>query len=104
MSVAVSVFVCVCVGVFTFRGLSLGFLWRPEAEGFAWRTRPVRADGLHVHDVVSLCLQVPQCTAPCGGVHFLYEAQHVHILFLSSEKWTKTKKRSIVSHFQYVML
>lgn len=60
------VFVCVCVCVsslcystFTLRGLSFGFLRRSEAQGFAQRARPRHADGLDMHNVVCLFLQVP---------------------------------------------
>lgn len=53
--------VCVCVLYFTFtlRGLSLGLLRCSEAQGFAQRARPRHADGLDMHNVVCLLLQVP---------------------------------------------
>lgn len=84
---------CVRVGAFTFRRLFLGFFGSPETQRFARRTRPVRADELHMHDIVRLRLQIPQCTAPRGSVHFLYEAKHVHILFLSGAKCERQQKQ-----------
>ncbi|MEQ2158840.1 hypothetical protein GOODEAATRI_016339 [Goodea atripinnis] len=40
-------------------GLGLSLLWGSEAQWFAQRARPGHADGLNVHDVVCLLLQVP---------------------------------------------
>lgn len=44
---------------FTLRGLSLGLLGRSEAQRFAQWARPRHADGLDMHNVVCLLLQVP---------------------------------------------
>lgn len=62
--VTVRICVCVCVSslchfTFTLGGLSLGLLRRSEAQGFAQRARPRHADGLDMHNVVGLFLQVP---------------------------------------------
>lgn len=39
-------------------------------------------DGLHVHDVFCVLLQIPERTRSRGGVHLLDEAEHPHIFLL----------------------
>ncbi len=46
------------------------------------RRTPAYTDRLNMHYIVCICLQIPQCTAPCGSVHFLDKAQHANIFSL----------------------
>ncbi len=63
---------------FALRGLFWGF----ELQRFTEGTRPAYTDRLNMHYIVCICLQIPQCTAPCGSVHFLDKAQHANIFSL----------------------
>lgn len=77
-----SMYSCVCVGTFALRGLCFCFFRGFEKQRFTGRTQSADTDGLNVHNVVRIGLQIPQCTALRGCVHFLDEAQHADIFFL----------------------
>lgn len=50
------------------------------------------ADALNVNDVLSVLIQIPQCTGARGGVHLLDEPQHAYILLLQTSEEQKSKK------------
>lgn len=50
------------------------------------------ADALNVNDVLSILIQIPQCTGARGGVHLLDEPQHAYILLLQTSEEQKSKK------------
>lgn len=53
-----------------------------EEYGLAgWAAAP-HADALNVDDVLGVLVQVPQRAGARGGVHFLDEPQHAHVLLL----------------------
>lgn len=46
-----------------------------------WAAAP-HADALNMNNVLGVLIQIPQSTGARGGVHFLDEPQHAHILLL----------------------
>lgn len=60
----------------------LRLLGRPEEDRLARWAAATHADALHVHDVLRVLIQVPQCTGARGGVHLLDEPPHADVLLL----------------------
>lgn len=64
---------------------------RPEEDRLTGGAAASHADALHVNDVLRVLIQIPQCTGARGGVHFLDEPQHSHILLLQTSREEKSR-------------
>lgn len=71
---------------FVLGGHLLSLPRRLEEHWLASRTLALDGDGLHVHNVFRVLLQVPECARAGGGVHLLDEAQHPHVLLLPKQE------------------
>ena len=64
---------------------------RPEEDWLTGGAAASHADALNVNDVLRVLIQIPQCTGARGGVHFLDEPQHSHILLLQTSREEKSR-------------
>lgn len=60
----------------------LGLFGRSEEDRLTRGAATSHADALNVNYVFGVLVQIPQCTGARGGVHFLDEPQHAHVLLL----------------------
>lgn len=74
--------------------LGCHLLWlfgRSEEDGLTGGAAASHADALHVDDVLGVLVQIPQRTGARGGVHFLDEPQHAHVLLLQTSEEQKSR-------------
>ncbi len=66
----------------------------------------VKADGLHLDNVICLLLQVPQHTGSAGGVHLPDKPLHfaVHSLKELSHHWYRTEVYTVAKMIRTLLL